>query len=1189
MSFRQVLRLITLVLVVFAQSALCSHVFVIPSAGSQNTAVHGFTAGLRSLGSPINPPPAVQQVLSSPLGNKAIFISNDPVSPVSFISVSSGQYSGGLRSLSLDGLPANRAVLSHDGERLYVLAGTNNGALYVLNLTSEMIVSGGVVPVIGTPSDIDLSPDGRYAYVISRSITNPGRLTIVDLQTLSVVEQITNIGTLNNVSVSPSGRVFVTGQFQLFEFSSQPPFESIGRTQLITSPGRLHFSPDGRYMLAGNILLNGRSVQVFDLSRVATNPSGQPGGPLPVSEASIFVTDDDRQIFFPDHIAILDGSTALAYNNVTGRVWQLSYPNLQVAEKIFEGVGTLTGVTGLDTSNEFPGAHMLYYLQGQVLRSYDLTVSNALDLVNIGTSGGSVHFAADALSGAPAEMVQYGGGQTVGPRVELRPYAVRVIDASGRPVPRAPVTFSSSVPGVTFSANSVLTNLDGIAMVRVTAPPTAGEFAVSAASGALSEVFVSTVTGGTGGGPGDPGSGGPRLLKVAGDGQLRQLLDGISSKPFVVRAVDGAGNPIAGVAVTWSHSQGVVSASPTSQLTDAKGEAEFQWIPSGEIPAGAATLEYQVTASSQIGTAIFLATSYPFQGGSLSSPTAMLTNPPQENRSITVKLGRPQTDAEAVRVVVVTGAAPGTSPGQPIRNVGVRAYTRFSNPEQGPVVACEGITAFTGDDGVARCKLLALGRVGTTDMVVDIGEGFTLFSGIRITVTPGDPTTPTITQGNNQTGRPGTVLPTALAARITDGFGNILAGTPVTWQVVAPPDTLTLQNTVNVADQAGLVSTRVLLGSVPGSHQIRLRAGESEVLFNVIVESPVAGFSIVSGNNQPAAVIGQQFALPLVVRVTDLNNQPVAGQSVSWAVTSGSAQVGSAASLTDNDGRASMTVTAGSTVGPIVVTATVAGQPPLNFTLSSRLPGPLINAASFRNAASNEIGVTPGGLVRIYGTGLAPGITGEHNANILGGRLPIEFAGVRVEFTSGGVSTFAPIYQVANLGGSESVLVQVPFELAGPTATATVNVQGGNTTVENIQVLPASPGVLEDNFAGGRRAAVVIRSDGYVVTPETPARRGETLRMYAIGLGQTNPIAGTNRVGQPDQFVLANIAVGIDNAGVEVVSAKLAENLIGIYEIIFVVPTSATIGNDRPFGFVMEVEPGQPLYANGSIIAIGAE
>jgi uncharacterized protein (TIGR03437 family) len=436
--------------------------------------------------------------------------------------------------------------------------------------------------------------------------------------------------------------------------------------------------------------------------------------------------------------------------------------------------------------------------------------------------------------------------------------------------------------------------------------------------------------------------------------------------------------------------------------------------------------------------------------------------------------------------------------------------------------------------------------------------------------------------------RVGENLPLELIAEIFDPFGNRLVNLPVTWEIVTP-NTLALVGPTSVTDGNGRARTRVRAGSIPGSHQLRLRVGQQQALFTVNVASNVGSVAIDSGNNQTGVVTGQPFPQPLVVRVLDTSNQPINGQIVNWAITGGAGVLSTATSLTGADGRASVNVTAGGVAGSITIVATVAQQAPVAFTLTSRLPGPSLTATSFRNEASGQIGITPGGLVRMTGLGLAPTLNGEVNASLLKGVLPFELANVRVEFTSGSWSGFAPIYQVARVSGVESVLLQVPFDLPlGQNASAVVTVSGGSSTVTGIPVLIASPGILEDNFPTGRRA-VVIRSDGLVVTPETPARRGETLRVYAIGLGQTTPLAETNRVGMPDQFVKAAIAVGIDDQGVEVISAKMAENLIGVYEVIFVVPTTATFGNNRPLGFVMEVNPGQPLYANGSVIAIGPQ
>jgi uncharacterized protein (TIGR03437 family) len=149
-----------------------------------------------------------------------------------------------------------------------------------------------------------------------------------------------------------------------------------------------------------------------------------------------------------------------------------------------------------------------------------------------------------------------------------------------------------------------------------------------------------------------------------------------------------------------------------------------------------------------------------------------------------------------------------------------------------------------------------------------------------------------------------------------------------------------------------------------------------------------------------------------------------------------------------------------------------------------------------------------------------------------------------------------------------------------------MDVSGGTTTVTGIPVRIASPGILEEMISG-RRAAVAVRSDGLFVSPETPARRGEAIRIYTIGLGQTNPPMDTNRVGSVDQRVNAVVTVGLDGSGVTTTSVHTAENLVGVYEVEFIVPATATIGADRSLSFLLVATDGQVLYSNPSVLSIG--
>ncbi|MBN9658250.1 MAG: Ig-like domain-containing protein [Acidobacteria bacterium] len=1113
------------------------------------------------------------QVLTNAVGDKAIVLANNNVAPVSFVSLPNGP----VTNLALEGQAATFGAVTPDGQRLLVLTGSSPGALYIVDAISGNLLTDGKISISGTPKEVVITPDSRYAYIVSAS--SPAILTVVDLSTNKIAYQTPialMIGAVH-ASISPVGQVYITGQYLLVEFDGRPPFTERARSGVVSNPGRLHFSPDGRYAIAANEMQNGSSIVVIDLQ---LKPSDAPAGK---ETNKLLISTTGNASVKIDDIFIVSPTAAVAYSNTDQKLFAVGFPTLTASELALPGVGVVPGVTSITHSDEFPTTRNLYYTSGGKLSRYDLVQNAALGTSDVG--GGTAVFVPAPNNGAvPQNLTSYGSGLTVGPGVTI-PYTVRAVDSNGHPVYGASVVFSSDTTGVTLTAPATTTNIDGYAWVMVTSPTVNGDFVVKGLIGGQTATMTSTVTGGTGGGTGNPGGGDggtgnvAKIVKVSGDGWLVLNLNANESQVLVAKVVDAQGKPVAGVDVTWTSTPGLQLFSSGTSKTGPDGITKATFYTVANFQGTSQSLPYIATASAVGYTSAEFAITA-FQTPQFQ-PVIFVTKPSQDSRLIEGKLGQ-RLDG-AVHVIVATYG------GQPIPNVGLRVSTPFTDPAQGPVAHCDGQTGLngtvlTGANGEVDCNLIVEGKPGSTSLIINVGE-LRDFTGYNLTVTPGDPVAPVIVQGNNQSGKQGVTLPLALTARVVDPSGNLLVGTPVTWEVVTP-NSLTLINQVSTADTNGLVSTRVILGPTPGKYKVRVKAGTKETLFDVTVETSATGFSKVSGDGQPVAPINTAFAQPLVVKVTDAQGNGVLGATVNWTTT-GSVTLSATTSVTGADGRASVTATAGSVPGAITVTAAVANLPSLTFSLQSRLPGPSVTATSFSNFASGAAGVSPGLLVQIAGAGLAPGITGQVNANILAGKLPLTLSGVTVEFQWAGGSAFAPIYRVSNQNGLESVLVQAPFEITGTTVNAVVNVSGGSTNVLAIPVSLVSPGVLED-INGSRRAAVVIRSDGQTVTPATPARPGETLRMYAIGLGQTSPAAITNQVGTPDQKVLANIAVGLDNAGIQVISAQMAENLIGVYEITFVVPTTTTVG-DHPLGFVMEAVPGQPAYANGSILAVGAQ
>jgi uncharacterized protein (TIGR03437 family) len=184
----------------------------------------------------------------------------------------------------------------------------------------------------------------------------------------------------------------------------------------------------------------------------------------------------------------------------------------------------------------------------------------------------------------------------------------------------------------------------------------------------------------------------------------------------------------------------------------------------------------------------------------------------------------------------------------------------------------------------------------------------------------------------------------------------------------------------------------------------------------------------------------------------------------------------------------------------------------------------------------------------------------------------------------------APIYSISNVNGQEAITVQVPFEIAPGTATVTINAPGGGTaTINNVPVAQFSPGVFETTFGvpNGQKYAVVIRaSDGSYITPNSPAHPGETDCLFATGLGQVNPGTATNNAGLPNQSVLAQMDIGVNNGGIRLVSATYLPGTVGVYQVCFQIPSDTATGPYQPIGLVVHDAAGNGTFAQSTFIPI---
>ncbi len=152
------------------------------------------------------------------------------------------------------------------------------------------------------------------------------------------------------------------------------------------------------------------------------------------------------------------------------------------------------------------------------------------------------------------------------------------------------------------------------------------------------------------------------------------------------------------------------------------------------------------------------------------------------------------------------------------------------------------------------------------------------------------------------------------------------------------------------------------------------------------------------------------------------------------------------------------------------------------------------------------------------------------------------------------------------------VQAQIPYDLGNRSAaslylrlehSASVPVV---TTPVGMRLVPASPGLFalggnEPRSAILLHAAAPAKGGAPPVTEESPARAGEVLTLWATGLGDVwEDGAGHPVAGHPQGTayeVAVPVTAQIDGVAATVLSAKLPDGAIGVYEIQIVMPAEA--------------------------------
>jgi adhesin/invasin len=164
----------------------------------------------------------------------------------------------------------------------------------------------------------------------------------------------------------------------------------------------------------------------------------------------------------------------------------------------------------------------------------------------------------------------------------------------------------------------------------------------------------------------------------------------------------------------------------------------------------------------------------------------------------------------------------------------------------------------------------------------------------------------------------------SLVIRVTDQFGNPVAGHPLVWTVVSGGGSIAGSA---ATDAGGVGKGAWMLGTVVDSaQQARVFAGVSlSADFTAIATLPAGtAVTVVAGNGQTGTA-GQALADSLAVMVALPDGRPVVGVNVHWAPSPGSGSVSPAVARTGANGRAAGRWTLGTVAGTQLVTALVSG------------------------------------------------------------------------------------------------------------------------------------------------------------------------------------------------------------------------------------------------------------------------
>jgi uncharacterized protein (TIGR03437 family) len=255
-------------------------------------------------------------------------------------------------------------------------------------------------------------------------------------------------------------------------------------------------------------------------------------------------------------------------------------------------------------------------------------------------------------------------------------------------------------------------------------------------------------------------------------------------------------------------------------------------------------------------------------------------------------------------------------------------------------------------------------------------------------------------------------------------------------------------------------------------------------------------------------------------------------------------------------------------------------------TVTPNTSGPSISANGIRTASDFGFfqSATPGTFIEIYGSNLSttsPGRPWDNDFKGTTAPTSLDNTSVTIDGRKAFVQYVSP-GQVNALLPSDVGTGQVQVTLANTAGTS----NSYTLTVNQVQpglFAPASFKIGDKQYVAAfvgpdYRSTFALPTGAIPGRPSRPARQGETLVIYAMGLGPVNPsiLAGTLFSGATNLTLPLEISFG--NTAANVVYKGLAPGFTGLYQLNVVVPQVPDI-DAVPLTLKLNGVPGtQTLY-----------